>query len=206
MSEKSHENSSQRNITLEELLRLKRGERPEPQVWERFDRELRAKYMQHLIAEKPGKRYYFKRLVKGVSLVGSLSAACVALFMAWDAWSFQQSGPVQIATTDAVDRPDVADTPSASMLMADLGFSSFTLADAVAPKVLAASFTEDVRAYVVDVINTSSSIPSGMSFTRDMGVKTFERTSASDVVFVADSLSSGLEKDTNTSDYTIRYF
>lgn len=47
----SHE--PKRPVTLEDLLRLKRAERPAPEFWERFDRELRAKQLSALVKERP---------------------------------------------------------------------------------------------------------------------------------------------------------
>ncbi len=41
-----------RPITVEDLLRLKRAERPAPEFWERFDRELRAKQLSALVEKK----------------------------------------------------------------------------------------------------------------------------------------------------------
>ena len=40
-------------VTLEDLLRLKRAERPAPEFWARFDRELRAKQLAALVEKRP---------------------------------------------------------------------------------------------------------------------------------------------------------
>lgn len=40
-------------VTLEELLRLKRAERPAPEFWGQFDRELRTKQLAALVEQKP---------------------------------------------------------------------------------------------------------------------------------------------------------
>lgn len=42
-----------RPVTLEDLLRLKRAERPAPEFWEQFDRELRAKQLSALVQKRP---------------------------------------------------------------------------------------------------------------------------------------------------------
>jgi len=44
---------SQRVITLEDLLRLKRAERPPAEFWEQFDRELRVKQLAALVEKRP---------------------------------------------------------------------------------------------------------------------------------------------------------
>lgn len=42
-----------RPVTLEDLLRLKRAERPAPEFWDQFDRELRAKQLAALVQKRP---------------------------------------------------------------------------------------------------------------------------------------------------------
>src|SRR5258706_16459734 len=42
-----------RPITIEDLIRLKRAERPPADFWTRFDRELRAKQLAALVSKRP---------------------------------------------------------------------------------------------------------------------------------------------------------
>lgn len=42
-----------KKVSLEDLLRLKREERPAPEFWSRFDRELRAKQLAALVEKRP---------------------------------------------------------------------------------------------------------------------------------------------------------
>lgn len=42
-----------RPVSLEDLLRLKRAERPAPEFWDEFDRELRAKQLAALVEKRP---------------------------------------------------------------------------------------------------------------------------------------------------------
>jgi hypothetical protein len=56
---------SNRPITIEDLLRLKRAERPPVEFWATFDRELRAKQLAALV----GKRPWWQRLPGAFSLV-----------------------------------------------------------------------------------------------------------------------------------------
>lgn len=44
---------SKRPVTLEDILRLKRAERPPAEFWDRFDRELRAKQLAALVEKRP---------------------------------------------------------------------------------------------------------------------------------------------------------
>lgn len=45
--------SEKRQVTLEDLLRLKRAERPAPEFWSRFEQELRAKQLAAIVAKRP---------------------------------------------------------------------------------------------------------------------------------------------------------
>jgi hypothetical protein len=44
---------SKRPVSIEDLLRLKRAERPAPEFWGEFDRQLRAKQLAALVAKRP---------------------------------------------------------------------------------------------------------------------------------------------------------
>jgi len=46
-------NQEKRPVTLEDLLRLKRAERPPAEFWNEFDRELRTKQLAALLAKRP---------------------------------------------------------------------------------------------------------------------------------------------------------
>lgn len=50
-------------VTLEDLLRLKQMERPAPEFWEQFDRELRTKQLAALVEQKPWWRQLPRALV-----------------------------------------------------------------------------------------------------------------------------------------------
>lgn len=69
--------SEKRLIEIEDLLRLKRAERPPAEFWTRFDRELRAKQLAALVAKRPWWQS-LPRLVPNLSRVHlSLGAAAV---------------------------------------------------------------------------------------------------------------------------------
>jgi len=46
-------NSNKRAVTLEELIRVKRAERPPPEFWAQFDREMRTKQLAAIVEPKP---------------------------------------------------------------------------------------------------------------------------------------------------------
>ena len=57
---------SNRSVTIEDLLRLKRAEVPPAEFWSTFDRELRAKQLAALVAKRP----WWQRLPKAFSKLG----------------------------------------------------------------------------------------------------------------------------------------
>lgn len=76
-----------RPVTLENLLQLKRAERPAPEFWDRFDRELRAKQLSALVEKRPWwKTFSFPKAL--VSLpryylpLGATAALAVAFIVA----------------------------------------------------------------------------------------------------------------------------
>src|ERR1017187_6179807 len=44
---------SERKITVQDLLRLKRAERPAPEFWARFESEMRAKQLAAIVVKRP---------------------------------------------------------------------------------------------------------------------------------------------------------
>lgn len=57
----------QKPVTLEDLLRLKRAERPAPEFWSQFERELRAKQLAALVVKRPWWRTLPGRALAGLS-------------------------------------------------------------------------------------------------------------------------------------------
>lgn len=71
-------------ISLEQLLQLKRSERPAPSFWEDFDRELRRRQLISIVAGQP----WYVRVVRSLTVgfrrvvpVGVAAAAAVAGFL-----------------------------------------------------------------------------------------------------------------------------
>lgn len=57
----------QKPVSLEDLLRLKRAERPAPEFWVQFERELRAKQLAALVAKRPWWQTLTARALAGLS-------------------------------------------------------------------------------------------------------------------------------------------
>lgn len=61
------DHSEIRKVSLEEVLRLKRLERPEPQFWDRFDKELREKQLAAIMARRPWWQMDLGRIMTGLA-------------------------------------------------------------------------------------------------------------------------------------------
>jgi hypothetical protein len=82
-------NINNRQISLEQLLRVKRTERPEPEFWDQFDHELRQKQLSALVHAQP----WFVRLGRSISLIARRSAPVTAAAAAIATGYFVISGP-----------------------------------------------------------------------------------------------------------------
>ena len=69
--------STKIKITLEEVLRLKRREKPSAEFWEQFDRELRRKTLRALVDEKPWHQKYLTPVFGRLAIALPLAAATV---------------------------------------------------------------------------------------------------------------------------------
>lgn len=144
-----------RRITLEQLLQLKRSERPTPAFWEDFDRELRRRQLACIVAGQP----WYVRFIRGITVgfrraapVGVAAAAAVAGFlvlqrqphdtrtipmqaMSADTTAFESSsGAVTESTPTAVETPAIArdETPVPAFVRPSVGEARFVVHEFVA--------------------------------------------------------------------------
>jgi len=105
----NHENK--RPVTLEEILRLKRAERPPAEFWTQFDRELRARQLAALVEKRPWWKT-MPRLLTGLSRyhVPLGAAAVVALTLV----SIREFRPVASAPTPSLQSQVEANATSPS--------------------------------------------------------------------------------------------
>lgn len=91
---------SNRPITIEDLLRLKRAERPPTEFWATFDRELRAKQLSALVAKRPwwqGVPSVFSRLIRYRIPLGASAIAVLTFVSLSDKETPTRVGPVSSA-------------------------------------------------------------------------------------------------------------
>lgn len=73
-----HLKESRPKVSLEDVLRLKRSERPSVEFWEDFDRDLRRRTLQALVSEEPWNPSRLRMLFIRVATTVSVTAAAVA--------------------------------------------------------------------------------------------------------------------------------
>lgn len=126
------------SVTLEQLLHVKRAERPAPAFWEEFDREFRRRQLASVVIAQP----WHARLarialatLRRAAPVGAAAAAVFAGFLALDRSNRpSQVEPVQMAqsepeiSTHVVAIPDEQISPSAAVAVQDEPTISTTVA------------------------------------------------------------------------------
>lgn len=93
-----------RPVALEDLLRLKRAERPGPEFWTQFDRELRAKQLAALVEKRPWWRD-LSRTFSGVSRYGiplGATAILTVTFLAVRETQQNVAAPFAVAAPEVV--------------------------------------------------------------------------------------------------------
>ncbi len=111
----------QKPVTVEVLLQLKRTERPAPEFWAQFDRDLRAKQLAAIVTEKPWwqKIPEFARGLQRYYLPIGATAALVVVALGVQHYSFsEKSVPVAPqAVESTVAKAQVAPAPVSTPTM-----------------------------------------------------------------------------------------
>lgn len=72
-------NTPETEIKVEDLLRLKRSERPDEQFWNQFDRELHQRMLSSLVKKDPWYTQVFRGLTGRIAQAGAVATAAAAL-------------------------------------------------------------------------------------------------------------------------------
>jgi len=111
------------NVTVEDLLRLKRAEKPDAAYWQRFERELRQKTVQTVIREETSLVRFFRGSVRQLRLAVPAAAALALLALLAFGPQLQQSRPLSggdVAGTSGVNTALPQDTALPARVTADL--------------------------------------------------------------------------------------
>lgn len=88
-------NKSEAPVRLEDLLKLKRSEKPSEVFWEKFDSELRAKTLKALVDEKPS---LFMRAIAYMAPIFPVAGVALLVMV----FFFSQSQPVNFNSEGSV--------------------------------------------------------------------------------------------------------
>jgi len=162
-------------VTLEDLLRLKRAERPAAEFWQRFDRELRTKQLAALVERKP----WWKRVPQLIAVVArrpmplGATAVLVLSFVAFREYRAPASGSDLVLA--AVQSPGAQVAANTLLQIEPAGLLSVDAA--VLP---AYDVREDESATTVAVASAEPSVPVELSTRRVSLLGSMSDSQASD--------------------------
>lgn len=110
---------SDRPVSLEDLLRLKRAERPPAEFWQTFDRELRAKQLSALVEKRPWWQTMPQAFPRLFRYRIALGASAIAVLTLVSLRTGDSAAPVAVAEIPIiVETPALADLPRAFAIVA----------------------------------------------------------------------------------------
>ena len=169
-----HSNDPQADINIEDLLRLKRAERPSDEFWSDFDRDLHQRMLQTLVKQDPWYLQMLRGLTgrMGQSVGIAVAAALVAMLVVRPVFVGTAPAGVSVADSAAVES---AAAPVA-VAMAELTYSE-------------ATSSASAHDYAHDVISADEAIQDA-GYTRDFGMERIQMASYDAVAYSADSAHS----------------
>jgi hypothetical protein len=168
-------------IHLEDLLRLKRSERPSEQFWQGFDRELHQRMLQTLVKKDP----WYLQLLRGLSsrivrrIAVSAAAAVIAMMVVRPTLQ-PVGGPEQVAQVAQVAQLAAAVQADAGSVQADAGSVRVveSVGEAVDAVSMASSFAEmaefsSAADYHADAFSVAE-VDEGVNFVREFGMESMQ--------------------------------
>lgn len=107
-------------VSLEDVLRLKRAERPTPEFWSNFERELRQKQLTALVEKRRWWHGFPGLLTRRVYLPAGAAAAVVFTLVA-----VRYNAPVHVAQVQSEDAPQIVDAVRAVEMLPTTVVESF---------------------------------------------------------------------------------
>ncbi len=167
---------SRQNVSLEELLRFKRAERPDEAFWQQFDRELHERMMQTLVKKDP----WFVQVMRG--LTGKI-AQTTAIAAAAAVLALMVIRPAFIPTGETSQLGQMAHTGAQSSV------ESVELAESSSEKVEPALMAE--ADYRIEGISARS-VAGSSRVTQDFGLDNLDVASYDRAAYSADMMLPGL--------------
>ena len=160
-------NARGKEVNVEDLLRLKRAERPDEAFWNTFDRELHQRMLQTLVKKDP----WYVQLLRGLSgrIAQTATVGAAAAFLA-----------MMVVRPALVDSTQIERSPTFAKEEAKTAFSAPV---EVAMSDLDTALTPD---YKIQAISTSSA-NSDLGYTQEYAHDTFQVAAYDSAAYVADA-------------------
>jgi hypothetical protein len=169
-------NDQQTEVTVEDLLRLKRAERPSEEFWGEFDRGLHQRMLQTLVKKAPWYEQVMLGLTGRFARSSAIAAAAVLVALLLVRPSFLSSAPAgQSVANRAAAMPDVA-APVVAVAISDLSYADV-------------ASHANASYYGIEVISGADSSPEA-GFERDFGMDSMQVASYDSVSYSAGSAHS----------------
>ncbi len=162
-------NARQKEVKVEDLLRLKRAERPDEVFWNTFDRELHQRMLQTLVKKDP----WYVQLLRAISgrIAQTTAVGAAAAFLAM-----------------MVVRPAFVDSTEPSAAPAFVQETSEIISSApveVAMSDFDSSITPDYQIEAISAASTSS----GLGYTQEYALDSIEVAAYDSTAYVTDTAS-----------------
>ena len=173
---------SQDKVSLEELLRFKRAERPDEAFWNRFDGELHQRMMQTLVKKDPWPVQVMRGFLGKLAQTTAIGAAAAVLammvirpaFVATTEVSPAQMAEVEVGAVEASMEIDISDLDPALLASADYGIEVYT-ADQVSSS---ADVTREFSLDRIEVASYDSAV-----YSADSALPAFASTGVASLVY-----------------------
>jgi len=163
-------------VKLEELLRLKRAERPSQEYWSQFERELRQNLVRTAVREETGTIRLFRGFTRKLRLAVPAAAALALLALVL-------FGPALRQGVDSLSRPGPANSPGVNT-------AALSREDFANPATLPALDEELAHSQArFDVHSFTAEAPRGRTYTEVHATQSMDAQSPDGVFFVVGALT-----------------
>jgi hypothetical protein len=169
-----HSNDPKTDINLEDLLRLKRSERPSDEFWSDFDRDLHQRMLQSLVQKDPWYVHLLRGLTGRMAQSAGIAAAAALVAMIVVRPVFVGPAPADVSVAEHI----VVDRVAAPVEVAQAALSYSEVSGAAS-----------VRDYGTEVISADVAAADA-GYTHDFGMETIQVASYDAVAYAADSAHS----------------
>lgn len=167
-------------ITLEELLRLKRAERPPAEFWDQFEREFQQKAMQALVESESRESPFWSGVGARVLAAAPIAALFVAAasYLIWQPAFLSDGGEAATADAALVLEMNLSPVhPDSEIVVPEIPFED----------VLAQAALSQRRTFVYDVLDEPGADPD--RFDRVMASRTFQPVHAPHTIYVTEGVA-----------------